>query len=1116
MYSTSKRIIAFILLSGQLLTTTSCSGNFNIPIEPQIVYTHQQVDKKWSQDNALVPLTSGLGFDEREKNDTADQSLTKHLPLVESNSAFATEGKALFVGLSKTLKKNKEQKSVSNQVKTFTTPVYIDRSTGHSRKPTHDKAIGGKHFTILNKSKDLASYREQARASQKQVSELSDIGLNVTVAEQLTIDQGLIAKGGHQVYLTVVEGKWMAIVKENAPRGFNRILYLDLYLAPGFTTNQLSKHSPEWQEAHIGVVFPEKSRSGKGHVYIGEKGLLGGGNSGSRQKKDPQQGCAFGLDEKRPDPDKPRRWVCPGPEKHPRTAPPSFSSSSSFSSASSVPLAQEYSRRIDEHMERARQARQQESRIRIGTLIHSMGMITDEVLSQKREVIGQINSMRLPGFDQFFQKGKIQLMFFPPVASDTLEELERELEEKRQSIQSVLHYAIDNIAELEHQFAREGIGIVKDGSSKIEKIQRLPNKVNNLAYKVREEMRQENSRRMEKLIANVNKALEEPLNKLNGFVRENAESWKIFRVAHAIRDILEEIIPRVQYYPFNEGQKEFLPYLRKVKKDVDERIEIESHKASVKKMDEMSQHVYEQVQKERSKLDQLLELNGDLKTIIQAALSFKSAVELLKMRLQKQEFDCQEILARLSDYVEEVDKIVDDKKEKLFEVVGVQQIKKIEQEAIELEKATTKVERIKGKVANNKRKIEEYQEAKPRVERRFKAATEHLERLEALRRKLPHTEEEKMELRSAQKKFYSEESNLAGSEFLIEYYTEKLEIYEQRLREAEKEEQKQKSAEEARKAAARAKELERKYLPSPALQAAMGDIKAHLQALASGLLTPLEQKTQGQALLKQMAALEAEEEASHTRIQAVYQSDNSSEGDQLMEEELTAKEVQLEKIEELAGHLLVTLDLTIEELKDCGIERDSSKGLVRGMASLPLIDTENLPTKGQLEDKLAAYLKECQDEVAFKQLLDTYEVAITKLEASPSNATLKANKEAIEVELQTHQLYKEGFELLMLSTHLREAAEVEANWRRISSVIGESGSSVSVNDLAIAKQKSAEANQIRNDIILELRALFKCSNSPEMGRKTVAAVKGAGKSIEDTAKGALVLASLPVLLCKLG
>ncbi|ACE06218.1 hypothetical protein Aasi_0847 [Candidatus Amoebophilus asiaticus 5a2] len=283
MYSTSKRIIAFILLSSQLLTTTSCNGNFNIPIEPQIVHTHhQQVDKKWSQDNALVPLTSELGFDECKKDDAPDQSLTNQLPLVESNSASATEGKALFVGRSKTLKKNKEQKSVSSQAKTFTTPVYIDRPTGYSRKLTHDKAIGDKHFTTLNKSKDLDSYREQARASQKQVSELSDIALNVTVAELLTIDQGLIAKGGHQVYLTVVEGKWMAIVKENAPIGFSRTQYLDLYLAPGFTTNQLSKHSPEWQEAHIGVVFPEKSSTGKGYVYIGDGGLLGGGNSGSK------------------------------------------------------------------------------------------------------------------------------------------------------------------------------------------------------------------------------------------------------------------------------------------------------------------------------------------------------------------------------------------------------------------------------------------------------------------------------------------------------------------------------------------------------------------------------------------------------------------------------------------------------------------------------------------------------------------------------------------------------------------------------------------------------------------------------------------------------------------
>jgi hypothetical protein len=78
MYSTSKRIIAFILLSAQLLTTTSCSGNFNIPIDQQIAYEHKKLDRKLSQEEALVPLVN--------KEVAINESLADQLPL-ESNRA---------------------------------------------------------------------------------------------------------------------------------------------------------------------------------------------------------------------------------------------------------------------------------------------------------------------------------------------------------------------------------------------------------------------------------------------------------------------------------------------------------------------------------------------------------------------------------------------------------------------------------------------------------------------------------------------------------------------------------------------------------------------------------------------------------------------------------------------------------------------------------------------------------------------------------------------------------------------------------------------------------------------------------------------------------------------
>ncbi|NEJ83170.1 hypothetical protein GR268_42590, partial [Rhizobium leguminosarum] len=299
---------------------------FSIPTEQQIVHKHKQVDKKRSQGEALVPLTSGLGFDEREKEDAPGQPLTNQLPLVKSNSgalsldpsysrdnAPATESKALFVGPSKTLKKNKEQSLVSSQAKTVRAPIYIDIPTSHSRKPTRDKAIGDKHFTAFNKSKGLDAYTEQARGKRKQARELDNVALTLTLAlEQLTIAHSYIANGGHQIQLKKQDDAWMAIVREHAPVGFSRTHYLKVYLAPGFTVSNLSKYSTEWQENHIRVIFPEKIPSGKGYVYIGKVGLLGGGKTKSSKNKDEQNGCNFGPDARRLDPDNPSKWVCPG------------------------------------------------------------------------------------------------------------------------------------------------------------------------------------------------------------------------------------------------------------------------------------------------------------------------------------------------------------------------------------------------------------------------------------------------------------------------------------------------------------------------------------------------------------------------------------------------------------------------------------------------------------------------------------------------------------------------------------------------------------------------------------------------------------------------------------
>ncbi|NEJ83361.1 hypothetical protein GR268_43610, partial [Rhizobium leguminosarum] len=106
----------------------------------------------------------------------------------------------------------------------------------------------------------------------------------------------------------------------------------------------------------ISVIFPEKSPSGRGYVYIGQGGLLGGGNAGSSQQQGEQKGCNFSLDQRIPDPDNPGKWVCPGPGKHPRTPPPSSaSSSSSSSSASSNSYSNSSSPSSDESQQEARE-----------------------------------------------------------------------------------------------------------------------------------------------------------------------------------------------------------------------------------------------------------------------------------------------------------------------------------------------------------------------------------------------------------------------------------------------------------------------------------------------------------------------------------------------------------------------------------------------------------------------------------------------------------------------------------------------------------------------------------------------------------------------------------------
>jgi hypothetical protein len=88
----------------------------------------------------------------------------------------------------------------------------------------------------------------------------------------------LWTQGGHKVKLEHRDGKWMAQVNRNLLLDFSQALYLPVYVESGFIIETLLKHGPSYQKHYIDVCFPKQDyQRGLGYVYIGRKGLLGGG-----------------------------------------------------------------------------------------------------------------------------------------------------------------------------------------------------------------------------------------------------------------------------------------------------------------------------------------------------------------------------------------------------------------------------------------------------------------------------------------------------------------------------------------------------------------------------------------------------------------------------------------------------------------------------------------------------------------------------------------------------------------------------------------------------------------------------------------------------------------------
>jgi hypothetical protein len=84
----------------------------------------------------------------------------------------------------------------------------------------------------------------------------------------------LIGQEGHTVTIYEKEGQLQAMVEENLPEGFSRQLDLPVYVGEGVVLAEIGQLDKKRQQQVVEVNLPKVTQSG--HVYIGQRGLMGG------------------------------------------------------------------------------------------------------------------------------------------------------------------------------------------------------------------------------------------------------------------------------------------------------------------------------------------------------------------------------------------------------------------------------------------------------------------------------------------------------------------------------------------------------------------------------------------------------------------------------------------------------------------------------------------------------------------------------------------------------------------------------------------------------------------------------------------------------------------------
>jgi hypothetical protein len=220
------------------------------------------------------------------------------------------------------------------------------------------------------------------------------------------------------------------------------------------------------------------------------------------------------------------------------------------------------------------------------------------------------------------------------------------------------------------------------------------------------------------------------------------------------------------------------------------------------------------------------------------------------------------------------------------------------------------------------------------------------------------------------------------------------------------------------------------------------------------------------------------------------------------EKEITEHQEQLERLEELKESLLLNTNLTREDLKACGIVRDTSKGLFQSMdIDGSLLDTSKKLSTDELKEAVDAYQTKCKSDATYQQLLDDLALSITKSEAVPSSILLAADREIKEQALREHPLYQEGIGLALQAAHHRNGLEEQAKAKGIHSVKAHGG-----NSHAVEKEKlQQEADRVKEEVLNPLREVFEAPSTPRGTEKAKAFFSGMGESVKDTLELPLVL-----------